>query len=108
MWRDGNSPIQMNIERYKQRLLDKERELLSGIARLEGEARGSGEAEVGDNTDAATSSEGTSESLDEGTLASGTLSEVRDALQRIEAGTYGKCTACGRPCTCSRTRSASR
>jgi len=102
MWRDGNSASQMNIERYKQRLLDKERELLSDIARLEGEARGSGEAEVGDNTDAATSSEGTSESLEEGTLASRTLTEVRDALQRIEAGTYGKCTACGRPIEAAR------
>jgi DnaK suppressor protein len=92
----------MNIERYKQRLLDKERELLSDIARLGGEARGSGEPDVGDNTDAATSSEGTSESLEEGTLASRTLSEVRDALQRIEAGTYGKCTVCGRPIEAAR------
>jgi len=92
----------MNIERYKQRLLEKERELLSDIARLSGEARGSGEPDVGDATDAATSSEGTSESLEEETLASVALSEVRDALQRIEAGTYGKCTACGRPIEAAR------
>jgi DnaK suppressor protein len=86
----------MNIERYKHRLLDKERELLSDIARLEAEARASGEPEVRDATDAASSSEGTSESLQEETLASATLTEVRDALHRIETGTHGKCSACGR------------
>ena len=92
----------MNIQRFKERLLDKERELLADIARLEGEARVSGASEVKDTTDAATSSEDTSESLQEKTLASRTLTEVRDALYRIEAGTYGKCSACGRPIEASR------
>ena len=87
----------MNIERFKKRLRDKEQELLANIARLEGEARVSGEAEVRDATDAATSSQGASESLQEQTLESDTLRLVRDALHRIEDGTYGKCTACGRP-----------
>ncbi len=86
----------MNIERSKQRLLDKERELRSDITRLEGEARVSGEAEVRDSTDDATSSQGTSEALQEDTLASRTLLQVQDALHRIEDGTYGKCIACGR------------
>jgi hypothetical protein len=41
----------MYIERSKQRLLDKERELRSDIKRLvDGEARVSGEAEVRDST----------------------------------------------------------
>ena len=86
----------MNIQRFKQRLQDKERELLSDIARLEEEARGSGEAEVRDPIDDATSSQGTSEALQEETLASQTLIQVQDALKRIEDGTYGKCIACGR------------
>src|SRR5229473_7118508 len=86
----------MNIERSKQRLLDKERELRSDITRLEGEARVSGEAEVRDSTDDATSSQGTSESLQEDTLASRTLVQVQDALHRIDDGAYGKCIACGR------------
>jgi DnaK suppressor protein len=86
----------MNIERSKQRLLDKERELRSDITRLEGEVHVSGEAEVRDSTDAATSSQGTSESLQEDTLASQTLVQVQYALHRIEDGTYGKCIACGR------------
>lgn len=87
----------MKIERSKQRLQAKERELLGDIARLEGEARGSGEAEVRDSTDDATSSQITSEALQEESLASQTLIQVRDALKRIENGAYSKCTACGRP-----------
>ena len=86
----------MNIERFKQRLRDKERELLSDVTRLGGEACVSGEAEVRDSTDAATSSQGTAESLQEDTLASQTLIQVQDALHRIEDGAYGKCIACGR------------
>ena len=92
----------MNIERFKKRLRDKEQELLSNITRLEGEARESGEAEVRDATDAATSSQGADESLQEVTLGSDTLRLVRDALQRIEDGTYGKCIACGRPIEAAR------
>jgi DnaK suppressor protein len=86
----------MNIEGFKQRLLDKERELQSDTSRLENEARILGEAEVRDSTDAATSSQAASESLQEETLASQTLAQVQDALHRIEDGTYGKCIACGR------------
>jgi DnaK suppressor protein len=86
----------MNLEHFKRRLQAKERELLLDIERLEEDARVAGEREVRDETDDATVSEGTSESLQESTLASATLTQVRDALQRIEDGTYGKCIACGR------------
>jgi DnaK suppressor protein len=86
----------MNIAKFKKRLLDKERELQSDIARLEGEARTAGETEVGDQTDAATATQAASESLQEDALASQTLVEVQDALRRIEDGTYGKCIQCGR------------
>ncbi len=86
----------MNIEHFKHLLQGKERELLAEIAQLQEDARGSGEAEVRDATDDATSSQGTSESLEEGSLASQTLIQVRDALQRIQAGTYAKCITCGK------------
>ncbi len=92
----------MNIGHFKQRLQAKERELQADIARLEEEARGLGEVEVRDSTDDATSSQITSESLEEGSLASQTLLQVRDALKRIEDGTYGKCSACGRPIEAAR------
>jgi len=86
----------MNTEHFKKRLLDKERELVEEIERLEQDARDSGEAEVRDSTDDATSSQGTSEVLQEDVLLSRTLMQVRDALKRIEDGAYGKCIACGR------------
>src|ERR1700683_2311351 len=88
--------IAMNTERFKPRLLDKERELVQEMARLEDEARDSGEAEVRDSIDDATSSQSTSEALQEDALVSQTLIQVRDALKRIEDGSYGKCIACGR------------
>jgi len=87
----------MNIDGFKQTLLRKQRDLQANIARLEDEARESGEDEVRDSTDDATSSQGASESLQEDTLESETLIQVEDALQRIQDGTYGKCHDCGRP-----------
>jgi DnaK suppressor protein len=90
------SSLATNIKPFKQRLVDKERELLADMASLQGEARVSGEAEVRDSTDNATSSQGASESLQEDSLASQTLTQVHDALLRIEDSTYGKCAACGR------------
>jgi RNA polymerase-binding transcription factor len=93
---DAYTQISMNIEHFKQRLQVKERELLSAIARLEEEARGAGQDEVRDATDEATSSQGVSESLEEETIASRMLIQVRDALKRIEDGTYGQCLTCGK------------
>jgi DnaK suppressor protein len=86
----------MNTEHFKRRLLAKERELVQEMARLEDAARDSGEAEVRDATDDATTAQSTSEALQEDALLSQTLIQVRDALKRIEDGTYGKCNACGR------------
>jgi DnaK suppressor protein len=88
--------IAMNIEHFKHLLQAKEREVLAEMARLEEEARASGEAQVRDSTDEATSSQGTSESLQEETAASQTLIQVQDALQRVENGSYGKCMTCGK------------
>ncbi len=92
----------VHIEHFKQKLQAKERELLADTARLEEEAHGSGEEEVRDSTDDATSSQITSESLEEESLASQTLIQVQDALKRIENGTYGKCSVCGRPIEAAR------
>lgn len=86
----------INIKHFKQRLLDKEKELSGTILRLESEARDSRVAEVGDSGDRAVSSENKSDAFQEGTLEFQMLTEVRDALRRIEDGTYGKCIECGR------------
>jgi hypothetical protein len=74
----------MHTDDLEKRLRDKERELQSGLAELESEARASGEAEVRDTTDDATSAEETSESFEEGAMVSETLEQVRDALRRLK------------------------
>jgi DnaK suppressor protein len=88
--------VALNIKHFKQRLLDKEQELTAAILRLETEARDSRVAEVGDSGDRAISSENKSEAFQEGTVEFQMLTEVRDALRRIEDGAYGKCIDCGR------------
>jgi DnaK suppressor protein len=83
-------------------LLKKQSDLLSDLARLKEEARDSGAAEVRDGTDDVTADQGTAEALQEVSLESQTLEQVEDALKRIDAGTYGKCTVCGRPISAAR------
>jgi DnaK suppressor protein len=78
----------MNIELLIQRLQERERDLVLDIAHLQGEARVAGEAAA---------SQGASEFLQEEALATRTLTQVREASQRIAQATYGKCVTCGRP-----------
>jgi DnaK suppressor protein len=86
----------MDIKHFQQKLLAKQRELQASLAAFEAEESAAGDAGVGDSTDDATLSQGTSEAFAEGTIVSQTLEDVEDALQRIKDGTYGKCTVCGR------------
>jgi DnaK suppressor protein len=92
----------MDIEHFRQRLLARERELIDDIARFESEARESRDAEVEDPIDQVTSSESKAASFQESTLAAETLKQVRDALRRIDEGSYGKCIDCGRPIEAAR------
>jgi DnaK suppressor protein len=87
----------MDIEYFRQRLLAKEQELLDLIARFENEARGLPSGEVEDFADQATSIELKTVALEESALVAETLRQVRDALRRIDEGTFGKCIDCGRP-----------
>ena len=87
----------MDIQSFKQRLLTREQELIDYIARSEKEARESRTAEVEDPIDQVTSSESKAASFEESTLAADTLRQVRNALRRIDDGSYGKCIDCGRP-----------
>ena len=87
----------MDIEYFRQRLLAKEQELLDLIARFENEAREFPSAEVEDFADQATSTELKTVALEESALVAQTLTQVRDALRRIDEGTFGKCIDCGRP-----------
>jgi DnaK suppressor protein len=86
----------MNTEHFKKLLLAKRRDLQSTLRTLEQEGTAQGEADVRDSTDEAAADEAVSDSLEAATMLSQTLEEVQDALRRIEDGTYGKCTVCGR------------
>ena len=86
----------MNIGELKKRLQEKERELLADIARTEAEARESRVAEVENGADRSVSSEAKESLLQETTSDWNVFTQVREALQRIENGAYGKCIDCGR------------
>ena len=86
----------MNLKHFKQRLLDKERELVSEINHFETAARDAREAEVEDPIDVATSAESKASSFQEGSLRWQMLTQVREALRRIEDGSFGQCMECGR------------
>jgi DnaK suppressor protein len=85
----------MDFKSYKLRLQERERELLSDIGRFELEAREAGDSEVGDPLDRATTSEGKSTTFEESNLEWQTLVQVREALQRVQDGSFGKCIDCG-------------
>ncbi|MBV9302416.1 MAG: TraR/DksA C4-type zinc finger protein [Acidobacteriaceae bacterium] len=86
----------MDLERLRERLRVKEQELVDEVVRFENEARESRASEVEDPIDQVTSSESKATSFLESTLAANTLKLVREALRRIDDGTYGKCADCGR------------
>jgi DnaK suppressor protein len=87
----------IDIEHFKRLLLEKERELSARTSQLTQEARDQTASDVGDYVDAATADEAASEATYVDEVESHILVEVRQALQRIEDGTYGKCIECGRP-----------
>jgi DnaK suppressor protein len=87
----------MNQQQYKQRLLDLERDLAARTARetkLGREQSNQGVADVGD---AGVAEEDASADFNEAERDSTILQQVRDALLRIEAGTFGLCVVDGQP-----------
>ncbi|HEY7305522.1 MAG TPA: TraR/DksA family transcriptional regulator [Bryobacteraceae bacterium] len=85
----------MNTDHFKQLLFSKEDQLRDQIDAFRSEVRQTPEA-VGDAVDEATSDQDKSTALEENTLATETLRQVQEALQRIKEGTYGRCLDCGR------------
>jgi len=86
----------MSTAELEKRLRDKERELLADIARTEAEARESRTAEVEDSIDISVSAEAKEGLLRTTTFDWNEFAQVREALQRLERGTYGTCVDCGR------------
>jgi DnaK suppressor protein len=87
----------VDYDRCKEVLQNKERELEGEVVRLREEGRDSRSAEVEDPIDYVTSSQGQAAAFEASTRLSDTLAAVRDALQRLDNGSYGICIDCGRP-----------
>lgn len=87
----------MNLEHYRQLLLAKEKELVDHLNQAKLEAKEAGDPDVQDEMDLAVRSEEQESLMNHGSLDFDLLEQVRDALKRIDAGTYGLCLACGRP-----------
>jgi DnaK suppressor protein len=85
----------MNTNELKKQLQEKEQQLLAGMARGGADSRKSRGAEVQDLTDQVAASEMKEGLFQENSYDWNMLLEVREALQRIESGTYGICAACG-------------
>ena len=87
----------MNTEHFRQRLLAEEQRLLALIKRAEASAREEVFDSVHDRGDESVNDVLTEEQLKEADTYWAELKQVRDALQRIEDGTFGKCIVDGGP-----------
>ena len=85
----------MDIEHYRTLLQNEERRLLGIIRRKKANVRGIGGDSVPDAGDASHEGEVREEQAREAQFASDTLKEVRLALVRIDAGTFGRCESSG-------------
>jgi DnaK suppressor protein len=95
-------PSEMNLPQINKLLQRKERDLLTEIATLENEGQRSEGPDVGDRVDLATTEVQTNDDVGQGEVVTKTLAQVRDALRRIDAGTYGRCAVCGHQIEASR------
>jgi DnaK suppressor protein len=85
----------MNVQHYKQRLLDLEHTLSARTGRAVGEGRGAFIEGAHDAGDASVADEVASEQFTEAEQDSAILQRVRDALTRVDAGTFGTCIVDG-------------
>ena len=89
--------ISRQLEPYRQKLLEKERELSSALSRAGAEVAEQDELALQDYGDKATSTYAKDSLLQQRSQQSEQLAAVQDSLRRVEAGTYGLCTECGEP-----------
>jgi DnaK suppressor protein len=85
----------MDTNELKKQLQAKEQQLLANMARGSTDARKSRGAEIQDRTDQVASSEMKESQFQENSYGWNLLIEIREALGRIENGTFGKCADCG-------------
>ena len=87
----------MNVQEYKQRLLDLDARLSTRVANERELAREQVVDSPRDTADDSVSDEAQSEDFTEAELDATVLQQVREALQRIEDGTFGRCVVDGEP-----------
>jgi RNA polymerase-binding transcription factor DksA len=95
----------IEISQHRARLLEEQERLVNAVDFLERENPGSISDELGDivtsgddnlgDTATATFDRELDQGLEEG--AQQTLDAIKDALRKIEDGTYGTCEVCGKP-----------
>ena len=95
----------IDTSQYRARLLEEQERLLNAVDFLDRENPGSIADELGDivtsgdgnlgDTATATYDRELDQSLEEG--AQQTLDAIKDALRKIEDGSFGTCEVCGRP-----------
>jgi DnaK suppressor protein len=87
----------MDVQLYKKRLLDLEATLAAHAQQQAGQARDQTDDSAGDVGDESVVDEAESEDFSAAELDATILRQVRDALHRIEDGTYGRCLVDGEP-----------
>jgi DnaK suppressor protein len=87
----------MNVQQYQQRLLELEKRLSTRATREEEQGREQTSDTTGDAGDASVTDESESEDFTEAELDASVLQQVRDALKRIDDGTFGRCIVDGGP-----------
>jgi DnaK suppressor protein len=89
--------MMMNIQDFKRRLLELEQQLASRSAGQRSAARDQTLTGPGDTADASVADESESEDFSEAALDTATLQRVREALARMDDGTFGLCIVDGEP-----------
>jgi DnaK suppressor protein len=87
----------MDVQEFKRRLLELETQLSARTERRHQAARAQVPDSPGDVGDVSVADEGESEAFTEAELDATVLQQVRDALRRIEEGTFGRCVVDGGP-----------
>jgi DnaK suppressor protein len=87
----------MNVQEYKRRLLELETRLSTRATRERQRAREHVMDSPGDIGDASVADAVESQDYTEAELDATVLQQVRDALQRIDDGTFGRCVVDGGP-----------
>ena len=87
----------MNLEEYRRILVAKEKDIVEGIGVAGEAARAQTEEDAIETGDKSVTDAEAGEQFTEADMDTQVLEQVRDALQRIENGSFGKCRVDGRP-----------